>query len=401
VGEEITAHYGDAYCAYSPLRCGVGSANLLVSSVGKRNKHCLCETCEKNGRGGYAPVQDETPSSSSDSDSDSDSSVSSDTESDVEDQPAVNLNERRTRRGVYAVAKDDSSEESENEEDNVVPLAGAKDVTELSRDADASSDFTSLLTSESNSPPRSTPSALTSLPESGLSTPSSLLTSLSSLSADRATSTSRKSTPFQSIIATRSQAKAASLSIRDRSSSTSASATPVRRSTRVVSSAYASANRVASAPVTGKEKGKEKHVPTPSATPGAPRRTTSKDKDDVTVKKEDVESRVLRARPSASNPVETVKEVSTKKQILRGPDGKPLPTCATCGNVLPVIVVDQEIVWGLGPESKKAKKKQECPRYASFRYMCSFTHAQLLVTDACVILPSINSPGPFETRLPE
>ncbi|KAJ3544506.1 hypothetical protein NMY22_g2756 [Coprinellus aureogranulatus] len=341
VGEEITAHYGDSY-------------------FGKRNKHCLCETCEKNGRGGYAPDQDETTSSSSDSDSDSDSSVSSDTESEAEEQPVLNLNERRTRRGVYAVAKDDSSEESDNEEDNVVPLAGAQDVIELSNDADASSDLTSLLT-ESNSPPRSTPSALTSLPESGLSTPSSLLTSLSSLSAHRAASSSRKSTPFQSIISTRSQAKAASISIRDRSASTSASTTPVRRSTRVVSSAYASANRVPPVAVKGKEKGKA--VPTPSATPTAPRRTSSKEKEDIAVKKEEVESRVLRARPSAPNLVETAKEAPPKKVVPRGPDGKPLPTCVTCANVLPVIVVDQEIVWGLGPETKKSKKqRQECPR---------------------------------------
>ncbi|EIN11255.1 SET domain-containing protein, partial [Punctularia strigosozonata HHB-11173 SS5] len=33
VGDEITAHYGDSY-------------------FGRRNRYCLCETCEKNGRGG-------------------------------------------------------------------------------------------------------------------------------------------------------------------------------------------------------------------------------------------------------------------------------------------------------------------------------------------------------------
>ncbi|EGO00022.1 hypothetical protein SERLA73DRAFT_25237, partial [Serpula lacrymans var. lacrymans S7.3] len=33
IGEEITAHYGDGYFGY-------------------RNRHCLCETCEKNGKGG-------------------------------------------------------------------------------------------------------------------------------------------------------------------------------------------------------------------------------------------------------------------------------------------------------------------------------------------------------------
>ncbi|KIY50145.1 SET domain-containing protein, partial [Fistulina hepatica ATCC 64428] len=33
LGEELTAHYGDSY-------------------FGRKNCHCLCETCEKNGRGG-------------------------------------------------------------------------------------------------------------------------------------------------------------------------------------------------------------------------------------------------------------------------------------------------------------------------------------------------------------
>lgn len=138
-----------------------------------------------------------------------------------------------------------------------------------------------------------------------------------------------------------------------------------------MSSAYASANRVASAPIKGKEK--EKALSTPSATPGASRPTVSKDKDDVMVKKEEIESRVLRTRPSTSNPVEAVKEAPKKKEVLRGPDGKPLPTCATCGNVLPLIVVDQEIVWGLGPESKKAKKKQECPRYVFSCHIKSYS----------------------------
>lgn len=339
VGEEITAHYGDAY-------------------FGKKNRHCLCETCEKNGRGGYAPIQeDPTASAMSDSDSDSDSSSSSEAESelDAEDEPVLNLNERRTRRGVYAIAKDDDSDESENEDDNTMPLAGAKDIPttrelEITPDIETSSDLTSLPTSESNSPPRSTPSALTCLPESGLSSPSSLLTSLSSLEA----ATSRKSTPFQSIISTRRQAKIASQESSREGSSISTSVTPVRRSTRVASSSVAISNRVASI------KGKEKAVPTPASTPASMR---SSGKEEVAIKKEEVESRVLRVRPSAVNPAETAKEPPPKKEPPRGPDGKLLPTCHTCSSVLPVISVDHKVVWGLGPESKKGKKnKQDCPR---------------------------------------
>ena len=51
-----------------------------------------------------------------------------------------------------------------------------------------------------------------------------------------------------------------------------------------------------------------------------------------------------------------------------GPDGKPLPTCVTCHNVLPMISVDNQIVWGLNIDTtprrgKKRKEPQECPRY--------------------------------------
>ena len=51
-----------------------------------------------------------------------------------------------------------------------------------------------------------------------------------------------------------------------------------------------------------------------------------------------------------------------------GPDGQPLPTCVTCHNVLPMISVDNQIVWGLNFDTtprrgKKRKEPQECPRY--------------------------------------
>lgn len=51
-----------------------------------------------------------------------------------------------------------------------------------------------------------------------------------------------------------------------------------------------------------------------------------------------------------------------------GPDGQPLPTCVTCHNVLPMISVDNQIVWGLNIDTtprrgKKRKEPQECPRY--------------------------------------
>ncbi|KAL1741203.1 hypothetical protein HDZ31DRAFT_84975 [Schizophyllum fasciatum] len=103
LGQEVTAHYGDSY-------------------FGKGNKHCLCETCEKNGRGGYDPANQGDDAGSS-----SDGSDVSDVES-VAEAP-VNVNERRTRRGVYArtVPEVESiSSDSEDEEDNTNrPLANA------------------------------------------------------------------------------------------------------------------------------------------------------------------------------------------------------------------------------------------------------------------------------------
>ncbi|TRM69327.1 hypothetical protein BD626DRAFT_563092 [Schizophyllum amplum] len=103
LGQEVTAHYGDSY-------------------FGKGNKHCLCGTCEKNGRGGYDPANQGDAESSS-----SDGSDVSDAESEA--QAPVNVNERRTRRGVYATTVREVeaiSSDSENEEDNTNrPLANA------------------------------------------------------------------------------------------------------------------------------------------------------------------------------------------------------------------------------------------------------------------------------------
>lgn len=113
-------------------------------------------------------------------------------------------------------------------------------------------------------------------------------------------------------------------------------------------------------------KGKGKATPTPTATPRAARfqKGASKDKtkDEDNVKKEEVDTRVLRTRPSVA--VQETPKESPKPDIPLGPDGKPLPTCTTCSNVLPLIAVDSKVVWGLGAEVSRKKKnvKQDCPR---------------------------------------
>ncbi|KAJ7878379.1 hypothetical protein B0H14DRAFT_2436687 [Mycena olivaceomarginata] len=81
IGEEVTVHYGDAY-------------------FGRKNRHCLCSTCENHRRGGYAP--DHThgePPTYSDSDLESDSDLS-DLNSNNE-QKALILGQKQTRRSAY------------------------------------------------------------------------------------------------------------------------------------------------------------------------------------------------------------------------------------------------------------------------------------------------------------
>ncbi|KAJ3791018.1 hypothetical protein GGU10DRAFT_63924 [Lentinula aff. detonsa] len=347
IGEEITAHYGDGY-------------------FGRKNRHCLCETCEKKGRGGYAPdhTDDDIPSDSGSSDSDSDDSDSeSEAVSSVPEDDAnkrqVNLNERRTRRGVYAVVtkEEDHSDESDDEDGSVMPLAGASDIAspgEMEM-ADATSNLTSLPLSRaaSNCDPAG-PSRLSSS-VSELTPISRSTSSLSSLSSLEGTSSAPKSSSYQSIISTRRQkaeAEAAAL--------VSASTTLPEDSLFSASSVQ-TLTRTSISVTPSKGKGKQKVSSRASSTPR--RSDNLQAAENGKVKDED--PRILRPRQSASAVVsESTKEMFAKPEIPRGPDGKALPICATCRNILPVISVDHQIVWGLGleKESRKKKAKQECPR---------------------------------------
>ncbi|EIW82719.1 hypothetical protein CONPUDRAFT_163798 [Coniophora puteana RWD-64-598 SS2] len=306
----------------------------MVTVVGRRNKHCLCETCEKNGRGGYAPVaSDNEETSASDSDVDT---------TDITPTVPVNLNinERRTRSRVYAVvaAAEQDSDDSEDEKDIADPLAstGAVAPSEGIEFEGGSSRASSMqrLETQSRSALRLTDTAT---PDPSSARPPSVSSSLST-----ATSEQRK-TPFRSIISTRRQKLEASATPEaDRKTSTpglseSASCPPaIRRSVRSVSRL--------STVLVDKGKGKERASDEP-------------------------ETRTLRGRPPVPEKV-SVPAPPPKPEVPRGKDGKPLPTCITCSNVLPVISVDSEVVWGLtfGNEAphkrgRKKKLKQECPRY--------------------------------------
>ncbi|KAJ7788676.1 hypothetical protein B0H14DRAFT_2398142 [Mycena olivaceomarginata] len=79
IGKEITVHYGDGY-------------------FGRENRHCLCTSCEKAGRGGYAPNYTKgDPPMNSESDLDSEPC---EPKFDDEQETLV-LNEKRTRRRAY------------------------------------------------------------------------------------------------------------------------------------------------------------------------------------------------------------------------------------------------------------------------------------------------------------
>jgi len=336
--------------------------------VGRKNRHCLCETCEKIGRGGYAPEnpgEDLQLHSDLDSDSDSESYASSDSsEAGEPSQSNVNLDERRTRRGVYAVMakKDDESDESDDEDGNVVPLADAPDIPadgeiELTSELGTPSDLTSLTASI---PP---PNAMASSSSLVTPSPDSRLPSCSSLSSLSCISGSTSKSPFRSIISTRGQKARETQATSSHDANHQLSTPPLSEDAEPPSSRETPSTRItrsaSSLHLCNETKGKAKD-PTSDLTPT--RGLNAVGKGEMKIKKEEVEPRSLRARPS---PVTQPESSQDPPLIPRGPDGEPLPTCVTCLNILPVISVDSKVVWGLGVESspRKKKVKQECPRY--------------------------------------
>lgn len=266
--------------------------------------------------------------------------------------------------------KDDDSDESDEEEDNTIPLADAQDIPadgeiELTTELDTPSDLASLGASvgpESTHAATSSPAIVTPMPDSRLQSCSSL-SSLSSMGDLQSTPKRNDQRQFRSIISTRRQKARESLVTQqlvtpplseDAVSLPETTQGTSKRVTRSVSSVFPSRRSE------GKGKGKEKdNTPTPTRS----RKMTGKD--EVKIKKEETEPRALRGRPLTANIPEPSKDPPAEREIPRGPDGKPLPTCVTCSSILPVISVDSKVVWGLGVEGspKKKKAKQECPRY--------------------------------------
>ncbi|KAG0700726.1 hypothetical protein DFH29DRAFT_807197 [Suillus ampliporus] len=308
VGEEITAHYGDGY-------------------FGGKNRHCLCETCEKNGRGGYAPDH---------SDGDVDSAAEQDAEASDDDAEVraatvADVNERRTRRGVYAIVQeeDSDSEESDDEDkEGDKPLADVPDAPgDDELDTELGGEVPHSVAVSSSSRHSTAIDATVATPD-----PDVRPSRMSSLSAEGS-----GKAPAKSVISTRRQKMT--------QESSSKHSTPAPHD-----APHSLSSRLRS----------QSHRDSMSVTP-----SRSKGKEVEKVLKEESEARVLRARPSIVG--EKVDSAGPpKREIPRGEDGRPLPTCVTCSNVLPVISVDSKIVWGLNLDSprrsKKSKQRQECPR---------------------------------------
>ncbi|KAI0320906.1 hypothetical protein OF83DRAFT_1102360 [Amylostereum chailletii] len=337
VGEEITAHYGDSY-------------------FGRGNKQCLCETCEKNGVGGYGPqTGEDVDDAPSDVESDTPSRESASVPADV------NVNERRTRRGVYAVLPESSSDEDEDD-------AADANAIKLEAETEAGSALTSL----SPSPPHQTQSAplpqpvlanglMTPSPDpeplsSVLTTPTSLSSVLSAPSLSAPTCTTAATTPtslrrsarkFEPVISTRAQkARAAQQLVTP----------PLSEDTESLASASVSA------PIRTRSRSR-------LSTPGQPA-VGGHSKGRGQTHETD------RGRASSSVPPKGkgkgVQDKGKQKEVEKKEKGKGKekvpedPLCMTCGKILPIIEIDQQIVWGdFGVSSGRGRKKKEeheCPR---------------------------------------
>ena len=262
----------------------------------------------------------------------------------------MNLNERRTRSGVYAVSKpalESSDESDDNEDDNIKPLANASDVPadgeiELTADFGPGSDLSS------RAPSLTTRRTASSTPVVGSSKRSSSSASTEPASTGPATAISNPSTPFRSIISTRSQKAKVSPSTHNPNVST-----PVKAPhSETVDSPRRLTRSVSMLQLSDKAKGKAKASSTPNSITLPVKPSKASGKDENKAKTNDNDAR------SVQNDFPKIREVP------RGPDGKPLPTCVTCSNVLPLISVDSKVIWGLETSKKDKNAKRDCPRYA-------------------------------------
>lgn len=344
----------------------------------------MCATCESLGRGGYRPhaSDDEEDLSDSGAEANDGRSISgqssSSSESDVDD----NVNERRTRRGVYAVLPEEQPDAPMVLDAEVdVELGGASG--SVSRQAS---------TSRRPSRVKNETGLLTPDPESSSSsrgrTRGRSVTSTSDTPSPPDEIVDSNTTPqrFKSVISTRAQ------KARDASAGVSASRSRTRPR-NVDSVEPTAARQLVSPPLTTKDTSTSGSAPNSSRAPSRARTrrdasvadretasvsTSSKDKGkgkatassiaDPIDMIEPEQGRSLRPRAAVVTVVAEEELAKKMKDGPRGLDGKLLPICYTCGNILPVICIEEEVVWGhqVGRTGKRGRPRKnpdtDCPR---------------------------------------
>ena len=78
---------------------------LLTSAlVGRKNRHCLCATCERNGVGGYGPQGSDEDVSETGSGSGAEAEAASRTAAGAEERLFMDFWESERRRGAWRVS---------------------------------------------------------------------------------------------------------------------------------------------------------------------------------------------------------------------------------------------------------------------------------------------------------
>jgi histone-lysine N-methyltransferase SUV420H len=314
----------------------------------------------------------------------------SDESSDVElpekdgDEPAVNVNERRTRRGVYAVLKESDGEAAEDteaepesttlggEDPCAIDLALEVEATETEPDA-ISIGPNSISPSRSSLIPPLTigglatpePDSVSAASGSALSRHRSIKPSGLGASGSPAPSVARSVTPvFEPIITTRLQKKARELQQQQQQLVTP----PLSEDTAsVAESASAPARSTRSA-----SRGKGKAVATGEVDRvlrGRPAlRSGSVGSLPVSASTSTSKQKTKAVEDGAQNKDKGKGKVSARDETDIGKKGKvsdpAVPTCVTCLSVLPIISLDRTIVYGDfdNTSGKGKKEKRECPR---------------------------------------
>jgi histone-lysine N-methyltransferase SUV420H len=311
-------------------------------TVGKNNKNCLCETCERLVAGGYRVRADGEVS-----DADERSDVEPPSRSGSRAPPQdMNVNERRTRRGVYAVL----SEEEDQEEDQEDPVEAPQDAIKVEVEE---SRVASALSSLSPSPMNAA--------ATGLITPSP------DPEAPPSAEPVRKPR-FEPVIATRAQRRAAELAKAVPAPLTPPlsddAATPMRTRSRSRTSTPAAGARASSIAAVKTALRRSASAAARGASASAVTRTAS-----LKAVTRAASASVLRGGVSGKGKGRAnIRDIEVDLPKIKRSKEKAEPQCATCGSVLPVISIEHEVVWGdFEGRGRRAKKEEhECPRCACF-----------------------------------